>query len=466
MPVTAANWSVRRRPRLWPTPALFHNDLALVVLSSSAVFNFNLVGSLPGCELAVLVMLPFLLLRRHGARAFKGEYLWFYLLLALWLFGTVFGDLYLGSTMTNRVKGIARVIFLGLDFMTLAILINGKARGKIAFTLGFVPVMLNIGFAFRHDFLVAWKFGLGYAVTLLAMLISCKFYAQKRYWISVSIALGMAALNLIFAARSQTAIDLISLVLVLPVLAQDRAPMGVRSKGPEAFRIIVTFTLACGAAYAANQAIKFGANHGFFDETTQDKFQTQEAGRLGVLVGGRPETLVAIQAIRDSPIIGHGSFAVDPKYNILQKDIEYENGYSFTDEVPDDDGGIPAHSHLTQSWVESGLFGGIFWICMLFLNFRGILLLISRGSSMAPLYSFLLVGFTWDILYSPMGSFDRIWGAFAILITCDLVKTASMEDRLARKPVVVQRVIGLPMRVTRTRPFGRPNSRVQERSVL
>ena len=465
MPVTAANWSVRRRPRLWPTSALFHNDLALVILSSLAVFNINLVGSLPGCELAVLIMLPFLFLS-HGARAFKGEYLWFYMLLVLWLFGTVFGDLYLGSMMTNRAKGIARVTFLGLDFMTLAILINGKTRGKIAFTLGFVPVMLSIAFAFRQDFLVAWKFGLGYAITLLAMLVSCNFYAQKRYRISVSIALGMAALNFIFAARSQTAVDLISLVLVLPVFGRNWSPKGVPRKRAEAYRIVVTLTLACGAAYASNQAIKFGANHGFFDENTQDKFQTQEAGRLGVFVGGRPETLVAIQAIRDSPIIGHGSFAVDRKYNILQKDIEYENGYAFSDDASEDEGGIPAHSHLTQSWVESGLFGGIFWICVLLLNFRGILLLISRGSPMAPLYSFLLVGFAWDILYSPMGSFDRIWGAFAILITCDLVKTASLEDRLARKPVIVKRVIGSPVRVTRPRPFGRPISGRQERSVL
>ena len=242
------------------------------------------------------------------------------MLLGLWLFGTVFGDLYLGSTITNMAKGIARVVFLGLDFTTLAILINGKTRGKIVFTLGFIPVMLNIGLCVPRSFLVAWKFGLGYAITLLAMLVSCSFYAQGRYWISVSIALGMAALNLIFAARSQIAIDLISLVLVLPMLGRTEHATGVRrGKRFETFRIVVTLTLACGAAYAANQAIKFGANHDFFDESTQDKFQTQEEGRLGVLVGGRPETLVAIQAIRDSPIIGHGSFAVDPKYNWLQR---------------------------------------------------------------------------------------------------------------------------------------------------
>ena len=91
-------------------------------------------------------------------------------------------------------------------------------------------------------------------------------------------------------------------------------------------------------------------------------------GKLGVLVGGRPETLVAIQAIIDSPIIGHGSFAVDEKYLQLLQDIQYKYGYSDSDEAEDIDvPSIPTHSHLTQAWVESGILGGIFWIYVLVL---------------------------------------------------------------------------------------------------
>jgi O-antigen ligase len=466
VPVTVANWSPRPRNRLWPTSAVFYNDLALVVLSSSAMLNVNLIGSLPGCDIAALIMLPFLLLR-HSERAFQREHLWFYLLLGLWLFGTVAGDLYLGSTMPSSMKGIARVVFLGSDFTALAILINGKTRGIVVFTLGFVPVMLKIAFAFREDFLVAWKFGLAYALTLMALLVSCYFYVRRRHWVYVSISLGIAALNLIFASRSQIAIDLISLTLVLPILKRNNSLQGRTGKTVETFRIALLLTLACGAAYVANQAIKFGVSHGFFDETIQDKFQTQEDGRLGVLVGGRPETLVAIQAIRDSPLIGHGSFAVDPKYNWLQQDLEYENGYTESDAPPDEESaGIPAHSHLTQSWVESGIFGGIFWLYALFIASRGILLLISRGSRMAPLYAFLLVGFIWDILYSPMGSFQRLWGGFAMLITYNLVKIAHMEDGLGRKPTITNRWGIQPRRsVIRLRYIGRPYSDQGERRI-
>src|ERR1035438_2638530 len=171
--------------------------------------------------------------------------------------------------------------------------------------------------------------------------------------------------------------------------------------------------LACLAAYGANASIKYAAKSGVFDESTQAKFEGQESGDYGVLVGGRPETLVAIQAIRDSPIFGHGSFPYGLKYVQMKQDIQYEHGYSDSDtpeevEYPV----IPTHSHLTLAWVEGGILGGICWIYILVLTLRAVLRLSSLRPHLAPLYSYLLVSFLWDILYSPFGSVNRIWAAF------------------------------------------------------
>ena len=74
-----------------------------------------------------------------------------------------------------------------------------------------------------------------------------------------------------------------------------------------------------------------------------------------MLVGGRPETLVAIQAIRDAPILGHGSFPYGPKYIQMKQDIQYQHGYTESDEPEEVEFPvIPTHSHLTMAWVESG----------------------------------------------------------------------------------------------------------------
>ncbi len=146
-----------------------------------------------------------------------------------------------------------------------------------------------------------------------------------------------------------------------------------------------------------------------------------------MLVGGRPETLVAIQAIRDSPFIGHGSFPYGPKYIELSQDIQYQHGYSNTDEPEEVEFEvIPTHSHLTMAWVESGILGGICWIYILLLTLRAVFRVSVLRPRLAPLYCYLLVGFLWDILYSPFGSVNRIWAAFYILLSYNILGTRAI----------------------------------------
>ena len=73
-----------------------------------------------GQRTAAFPLLPILLLSK-GKRAFKREYLWFYVLVGGWLLGTIIADLYFSSPLTNRLKGTARVVFFALNFMALAI---------------------------------------------------------------------------------------------------------------------------------------------------------------------------------------------------------------------------------------------------------------------------------------------------------------------------------------------------------
>ena len=130
-----------------------------------------------------------------------------------------------------------------------------------------------------------------------------------------------------------------------------------------------------------------------------------------MLFGGRPETLVAIQAIRDSPIIGHGSFAADVRYSNWRQQLQYEYGYSDTDTAEElEYPVIPTHSHLTMAWVESGILGGLLWIYILVLTIRALFRLALTRPNFAPLYSYLLVNFVWDILYSPFGSVNGCGG--------------------------------------------------------
>jgi O-antigen ligase len=428
------------RRRLWESREAFLVDLVVAIFGLAGAFSINLVGSFPGNELLVLPLLPLLLLYR-GNRAFKREYFWFYVLVAGWLLGTIVADIYTGSPMVNRMKGTARVVFFALNFMALASLVGNNTRRVVIFIATIAIVMFRISLAFREDTNIMWKFGLGNALAVAILFISAQFYARKKYWICVLISIGLAALNLNFGFRSQVVVHLVSAVLLIPLFDKSLSKPGGSRSRQATFQVLLLAALAGGAAFSANALIKYAAESGFFDESLQLKFEQQAAGDYGVLVGGRPETLVALQAIRDSPILGHGSYPVDRKYLELRQDIQYEHGYSDTDQPEDQEYPvIPTHSHLTMAWVESGILGGICWIYLLVLTLRGIFALGYLRPNLMPLYCYLLVGFVWDILYSPFGSVNRLWAAFFILLSYNILAQAAEQKRssLPRRRVIYQ----------------------------
>jgi hypothetical protein len=413
----------RRSAQFWKSKADFATEAGLFVLGVSGAYSANIIGALPGCEILILPLLPALLVSK-GRRAFRREYFWFYVLVGAWLLGTLIADEYNGIGAFNRSKGIARVVFFACDFMALAILINDKARRMVVFGLSIAFLMLIGSFQFLPDFDVVWKFGMAESIAIVALLVSSHFYTRRRYWICFLISFGLAGLNLIFGFRSQLAVHFVSAVLILPLPSFSKGRSFRQQGNQSVARALILIFLAFGAAYAANSLIGYASRSGFFDQSTQAKFESQAHGDYGVLVGGRPETLVAIQAIRDSPIIGHGSFPYGPEYVQLQQDIQYEHGYSDTDEPKEVEYPvIPSHSHLTLAWVEGGILGGICWIYVLVLVVRAVFRVSTTRPNLAPLYGYFLVAFIWDILYSPFGSVNRILAAYYILLSYGLMKS-------------------------------------------
>ncbi len=439
MPIaTSRTIGYRARPEpLWKTRQSFFAEVALFILGVAGYFSLNLIGALPGSEVILLPILPVLLLAK-GGRAFNRQYLMFYILAGGWFIGTQIADTYNGIWIVLRMKGTARVVFFILDFVALAILLNNKTRRLVIFALSIAVVLILSSWqSFGGDFNVQWKFGLSQGLAIFALLGSSYFYAKGRYRIWISISLVLAALNLHYGFRSQLAIHFVASVLIWPHSAQIRTRYGVFRGRQDTTRILTLLFLAGAAAYVANAAIKFAAEHEFFDESQNSKFISQAEGDYGVLVGGRPETLVAIQAIRDSPIIGHGSFPEGMKYIQLKQDIQYQHGYSGSDEPEDSETlipVIPTHSHLTLAWVEGGILGGLCWIYILILTVRGVFRVTALRPHLAPLYSYLLIGFLWDILYSPFGSVNRIRAAFYILLSYSLLRTPVAAATLVRGP--------------------------------
>ena len=138
---------------------------------------------------------------------------------------------------------------------------------------------------------------------------------------------------------------------------------------------------------------------GVFGEYAQRKFESQN-GEGGLLLGGRSEILASGQAILDSPLLGHGSWARDPKYAAILDEKRTALGYKTFEHSKSGDL-IPAHSHVFGAWVESGFAGAAFWLFVLGYAIRS-LLRISGSEPLLPLFAFVGFVLVWDILFSPI----------------------------------------------------------------
>ena len=106
----------------------------------------------------------------------------------------------------------------------------------------------------------------------------------------------------------------------------------------------------------------------------QQKLEVQGTGRYGILLGGRPEVLLSVRAIVDSPLIGHGILARLPEDSILRvAGALRQLGYVELSSVLADQELTRAHSHLFGAWMEAGLAGALFWIAVLVLVIRSLL---------------------------------------------------------------------------------------------
>jgi hypothetical protein len=133
------------------------------------------------------------------------------------------------------------------------------------------------------------------------------------------------------------------------------------------------------------------------------------------LVGGRSEVLVSSQAVIDSPILGHGSWAKDFAYaDLLQgrlSELGYEMGGGSSDI-----GLIPSHSYLMQSWVWAGLLGGVFWLAILAIAVWLLANLYVFRVELMPLFVFSTTLLLWNTAFSPYGAGARIQATYAIAL--------------------------------------------------
>jgi hypothetical protein len=402
-------------------------DAFAFIVGATISFNLRIVGDLPIAEL-ILLPLVTILIAFNPRRAFSPLLTRIYAGLFLWLFGLVASDIYHETSAVDWMRGDAAIIFFWIDLASLAALLAGNELRKMTFIAGSaIGTLLAARFTPSPAAIEEpWKFGYSTGVVTLVLLVSCYFYARRRYVISGLLIGGIAFVNLIENYRSLVLVLLVALVLTVPVIPERIGTMRILPRRGSFLRVAMLAGFVLGAGWLAGRMVSYVTEAGLVSEEAQEKNRAQ-AKVGGFLLGGRPEILVSSRAVAESPILGHGSWARDLKYTEMLYDIQIESGEKpdLEWEIESMGGLIPSHSHLMGAWVWAGILGATFWTYVIWLAVRGIIQVSVQGSALTPYYAFIVTGLLWAILFSPFGQGQRFADAFAVVVIVDLLKNAS-----------------------------------------
>ena len=402
-------------------------DVWAFVLPALSFIQIAIGGQLIVSEILALAMLPWL----WGARDRPSLPRWFVVLWAGWLVSQIMTDLVAGSPFADYSRGWAAIVFTFTDFVAILVLVSTPRRARI-FALGLATGGV-LGYVFAPNVVAVgdpWKWAFAGPVGFtLAAALSGSGGARHR-WLTVGAFMAFGALNLLLGFRSLGGVSLLAGGYLILRLVQGR---GQAFPHRSMLRAVAGLAFLVVAVAGTLQIYDAAASQGLLGLDAQAKYMSQ-SGSLGVLVGGRSEVLASSQAIIDSPVLGHGSWAKDFAYVDLLNDrlgsLGYEMGAGSLDL-----GLIPAHSYLMQSWVWAGLLGGLFWLAVLAIALWLLADPSSLGVDMAPLLVFSTILLIWNIAFSPYGSSARLLACYGIalcLLGIRLVREGQGDDPPAR----------------------------------
>jgi hypothetical protein len=382
-------------------------DIACFIIPAAAFFRVQVGGWLYATDLCLLIVLPFVVFRHRRWLQIRPVRISVCLGL-LWLAAQVLTDVIRQSPVEDYSRGWSKIVLTVMHFATVALLIRQSQRRFILYGVGLALGGVLTFYLAPSEYAgyYPWKFGLGVPVTLLVCLIA-GMLSQRSRIAAVTMITAIGAINVYLGFRSLGGVCAISAIYsyfqLSPQLAEKR------------FRKLQTVLAAAGLAAAVwgiSAIYAHGVQSGWFGEEAQEKYEFQSSGDGGVLLGGRTEFLASSSAIIDSPVIGHGSWAKDPKYKAILYNRLAELGYrNIGGEMEADL--IPSHSYLFGAWVESGVVGAVFWCWVLWLT-ASALVRASCREPLIPFFAFIAMLLIWNVLFSPYGAAERFTATYFV----------------------------------------------------
>ncbi len=394
-----------------------------------SITQTRVVGALALTELVCIFIAPFVL-ARLWPRMKRTRVRSMLIFMGLWLVSALLTDLMFRKTdVYDLLRGCAAIPFLGAmlvcaygllhdDLMRVRWLALGVALSSIMAIFVFQPQALY-GRALTYNLELSEV--INYKTYYVQVWSNCiRAVSALLYWrfplLVVIAQLSVGVLNLFEGSRGAF------LYTALAGIGSYSARFFYPTLRALQRNIVLTLLAASLIGWLAHAIYANAALSGWMGEAELSKYEMQSGSKIGLLAG-RAEFIGALAAIKDSPIIGHGSWVRDWKgYKLrilewLGAESELQSYYLVVRRKGT--WYIPTHSHLWQAWVWHGFLGGLFWMACLVWMIK----FLKHGVHLCrPLVAYNLmvtIGLIWALLFSPF-TYRPAWGVLLTIIAVTL----------------------------------------------
>lgn len=316
------------------------------------------------------------------------------------------------TVFLDSAKGVgAPLVFISTS-VALSIFFVRDIRRMPSFLFGVYIGLIPEFIFFQSEYFAGnpWKWGVGQFVLGLFSIYFTFFIPKKKTIYLVVFIAVFSVVSLLNDSRSMAIFPAFAVMAYLflrhrrfgAILNVFRGRFAIAKLAVVIFALLLSINSAFTAFFSSDWVLDK------LPEESAEKFKIQAGGEYGVLLGGRNEMLVSIDAFLDKPLLGHGSWAKDKTgYQDKLTALKFALGYSDIDTATYRTDLIPAHSYLMGTLVWAGIGGGLFWIFII----RWLMLEFITHARFLGFYFYIgIIEIMWDIMFSPFGASAR-WSA-------------------------------------------------------
>lgn len=397
----------------------WHDWFVWGVLGALLAINFRVSGDVYVGEIVATVMLFPLLLRQRLSK----ELGWLLVACAVFGLAQLISDLYNRTPFISSVKGVGAPLFFGVTILFLYTLFKSDTKRMYPMLAGIaLAQIVQIWFwPTEYQQVNAWKFGYGSLVLTLILIGFAVRKGEHLAWLLAALG-AFALVSILNDARSLAGLPLIGFASVIAWRSPGSAFKAWLLRGHAPIKMLL---FVVPGVILANESLGWIFNsdilRGVLDPAGIAKYRLQGQSDVGLLLAGRSEWLVSINAFLDAPMLGHGSWPVDKHGYLAQyAALRFKYGISEIPIVDQTTSLIPSHSFLMGAMVWAGISGGVFWM---FFAYRIASRFLGAAAKLPAYFHVGTMFFFWNLLFSPFGAVAR-WGT-AVFIASLLAATSS-----------------------------------------